>query len=87
MLKAHYVNDNNDTPPKIHDLLRLLEKTKLTSDEEMLVFLEKANYFCISARYPDEKLKFYKTCTKDFTETQLNKINYYYQWLKLKLKY
>ncbi len=74
MIKAHFVNDNDDIPPKIHDLLRLIEKTNMTPDEEMMYFLERANYFCISARYPDEKLNFYKTCTLDYTLIQFNKI-------------
>jgi len=87
MIKAHFVNDNDDVPPKLHDLLRLIEKTKLYPDEEMLTFWERANYFCISTRYPDEKLKFYNTCTLEYTESQFNKIKKYYEWLKLNLKY
>ena len=87
MLKAHFVNDNDDVPPKIHDLIRLIEKTKLSPDEEMLLFLEKANYFCISARYPDEKLKFYQSCTTEYTIIQFDKIKYYFEWLKSNLKY
>ena len=38
------------------------------------MFLMLVNSFQIEARYPDEKLDFYKTCTKEFTEINFNKI-------------
>jgi hypothetical protein len=35
----------------------------------------------IAARYPDEKMKFYKMCTRAFTADQFNRIKEIYQWL------
>jgi HEPN domain-containing protein len=87
ILKAHYVNNTGEVPPKIHDLVRLASKTKLPISENQKNFLEKVNDFLIEARYPDEKLEFYKTCTKEFTDKNLQKIKDIYQWLKSNLKY
>jgi len=50
ILKAHFVNDNEETLPKIHYLVRLSEKTKLVLSEEQINFLETANDFVIEAR-------------------------------------
>jgi len=86
ILKAHFVNDNDDIPPKIHDLVRLAEKTKLNLTDEQLTFFEKANYFVIASRYPDEKLKFYKICTQNYAENNFTTIKELYLWLKTKLK-
>ena len=87
ILKAYYVNNNNDVPPKIHDLVRLAEKSNLKLTEEQFQVLERATYFNMSARYPDEKLKFYKICTKEYTELHFNEIYDLYLWLKSNLKY
>ncbi|MBI5323960.1 MAG: HEPN domain-containing protein [Ignavibacteriae bacterium] len=87
MLKAHYVNDIDKVPPKLHDLVRLSRYINIEFNEERLEILERFNDFHIEARYPDEKLEFYKICTKEFTESNFNKIEEIYQWLLSKLKY
>jgi HEPN domain-containing protein len=87
ILKAHYVNNTGDVPPKLHDLIRLAEKAELILNEEQYRILERANYFNMSARYPDEKLKFYQICTKEYTVSNFNEIINLYQWLKSNLKY
>jgi hypothetical protein len=37
-------------------------------------FLDSVNTFNISTRYPDEKLRFYKLCTKDFAAENFARI-------------
>jgi HEPN domain-containing protein len=64
ILKAHYVNDTGNTPPKIHDLVRLAEKTKLNLTDEQMEFLDRVNDFNIESRYPDYKFLMYKTFDK-----------------------
>ncbi|MBN2108095.1 MAG: HEPN domain-containing protein [Deltaproteobacteria bacterium] len=87
ILKAKYVQDNdNQVPPKLHDLVRLSELTKLTLTEEQKLFLDEVNDFNLEARYPDYKQSFYKKCTEDFTAGYFKKIEEYYQWLKFQLK-
>lgn len=86
VLKAFYVRNKQDIPPKIHNLVRLAENTGLTFSEEQLIFLADVNDFNIETRYPDFKFSFYKTCTKEFTEEKFSKIKEMYQWLLFQVK-
>ncbi|MBM2814139.1 MAG: hypothetical protein HW421_901 [Ignavibacteria bacterium] len=86
ILKAHYVKTTGNSPPRIHDLVRLAEFSKLQLSNEQNEILERANYFNISGRYPDEKLEFYKTCTEEYTLKNFKEIEFLYLWLKLNLK-
>jgi HEPN domain-containing protein len=82
MLKAIYIRDSQRIPPRIHDLVRLAESTKLILDKEQKEFLFEVNTFNIEARYPDEKSKFYELCTNEFTTENFTKVKDMYQWLK-----
>jgi len=86
-LKAHFVNDNDDIPPKTHDIVYLAKKTKLNLQTEHIKLLDIVKDFNIEARYPDEKLNFYKKCNKDFTSKYFNEIKELFLWLKSQLKY
>ncbi len=85
-LKAFYVRDKLEIPPKIHNLLKLAESTKLTLTEDQLTFLADVNDFNIETRYPDAKFSFYQTCTKEFTEGQFLMIKEMYKWLLSQMK-
>ncbi len=54
-------------------------------DEEMVEFLDAVNTFNISTRYPDEKFKFYKLCTKEFAEQNFYRIKEIREWLLQKI--
>ena len=84
-LKAKYVKDNEITPPKVHDLLKLAKSTKLNLTTENEEFLNRVTDFNIEARYTDYKSKFYKLCTKEFTETNFSKIKETFEWIKKEL--
>lgn len=86
ILKAAFVRDNHETPPKIHDLVKLAKSTKINFNDEQLLFLNDVTGFNIEARYTDYKSKFYKLCTPEFTRTNLNKIKEMFQWIKQQLK-
>jgi HEPN domain-containing protein len=86
ILKAIYVRDNLEAPPKTHDLVKLSKSTKLKLNKEQEDFLNYVTGFNIEARYTDYKSKFYKLCTKDFTEENLSKIKETFKWLKSQLK-
>lgn len=65
--KAIWVKDNvSNFPPRIHDLVRIMEGTRaeLTGDEKK--FLKKLTEFQLDGRYPDYQFKIYKTCNKQF---------------------
>ncbi len=85
LLKAYYAKNNDDHPSLIHNLVRLAEKAELELDEEQKDMLVTVTTFNIRARYDDYKAEFYKTCTKEFTETWIKKIKGFRKWIKLKL--
>ena len=86
-LKAVYARDCQTIPPKIHDLTRLAEATKLTLTTAQKDFLDKVNDFHIEARYPDEKFAFYQRCTHEFADENLTQIKERYKWLKSQLTF
>lgn len=82
-LKAVYVRDNsNEMPPRIHNLVKLAEATKLILDEDMKLFLDEITDFNLEVRYPDYKKEFYKKCTRPFCEEKLALIKDFLQWIK-----
>jgi HEPN domain-containing protein len=86
ILKAIYVRDNKEAPPKTHDLVKLSKSTKLSLSKEQEEYLNYVTGFNIEARYTDYKAKFYKLCTKEFTGENLTKIKELFEWLKSRLK-
>ena len=86
VLKAFYVRDKQEIPPRVHNLVTLAENTNLSLADEQMVFLANLNDFNIETRYPDFKFRFYQTCTREFTEEQFSKIKEMYQWLISQMK-
>ena len=82
IIKAHFVKDTEQTPPKIHDLVKLVNRTKLQLTQEQLEFFLRVNNFNLENRYPDYKQNLYKTLTKNYSEENFNKIKEIYFWLK-----
>ncbi len=82
LLKAFYVKNIDEEVPHIHNLLRVAELANLELSDEQKIFLNLVTTFNIQARYPDLKYSFYKKCTREFTEIQLNKIKEFRQWIK-----
>lgn len=80
-LKAFYVRDKHEIPHKVHNLLLLAENTTLSLSEEQRMLLADVNDFNLETRYPDFRMSFYKTCTKEFTEEQFSKIKEMHRWL------
>ncbi len=87
LLKALFVDRNDNViPPRIHNLVRLAELSKIKLSDEQKFNLDKINDFNIEARYPDYKLEFYKRCTRNYAKEQLNKIKELYTWLDSQIK-
>ena len=85
ILKAIYVHDKEDNPPRSHRLVYLAGKTDLELREEQVELLEIVTDFNLEARYPDEKFSFYKQCTKEFTIRYLDMIEEMKEWLLQKI--
>ena len=86
MLKALYVKNVGKLPPRIHDIVWMADMAKVEFDEPTLEFMDAVNTFNISTRYPDEKLKFYKMCTHEFTRENFQHIKEIYKCLLKKIK-
>jgi len=72
LLKAHWIKFNEGSvPPKIHNLIWLINNTGVVLDEETLMFLDKFNDFQLSSRYPDYIFNISKICSDAFTTDTL----------------
>jgi len=75
LAKALWVKTHEDNfPPKVHNIIWLLEQSDIDLGEEMMDFLDGFNKFQLSGRYPDYTNNIYKRCTKEFTSEQLKKV-------------
>jgi len=75
LAKAHWVKSNEENiPPKTHNLIVLLTQACVDLGEEKMNFLVNYNNFQLSARYPDYLNEIYKVCTEQFSEKQLDNV-------------
>ena len=87
LLKSIFVSINdNENPPKTHNLVRLAELSKIELNDEQKYLLDKINDFNIQTRYPDYKMEFYKRCDEVYANEWLGKIREFYKWLKSRQK-
>ena len=84
LLKAIYAKVHVESPhaPKSHDLLFLARRSNIELDEQTEDHLERVTDFNLATRYEDEKQRFYKKCTEEFTALQINIIKELREWLK-----
>jgi len=74
LLKALWIKTNEgNTPPFVHNLLRLSTLTKEAFTEEQLQFFNEMNMFQIKGRYPDYAENLEETVTKVICEEYINK--------------
>jgi len=72
--KALWIKTNEgNTPPFVHNLLRLITLTNEIFTEEQLQFFNEMNIFQIKGRYPDYAENLEQTITKEICEDYLNK--------------
>ena len=84
-LKALYVKRLKQHAIFTHDLLRLANKIDLELSEDFEEWLDEITTFNLNARYDNYKQDFYKLCTKDFTNTWLDRIEKIRLWLRNQL--
>ena len=59
--KALWIRNNDENyPPRIHNILTILQQAKIMLDEDYLLFLLKLNQYQIEGRYPEDNEKLYK---------------------------
>ena len=83
MLKAHVTKATGKDPPRIHDLLRLVERAGLSPDNEQSKFLAYLQGFCLEGRYPD---RWPEPPSRGKTESVLNDTREMLKWLSRLLK-
>ena len=72
LAKALWVKYHQDNiPPKVHNVVWLLEQSNIDLGGEMMKFLEDFNMFQLSGRYPDYLRKMDKLCTEAYTVEQI----------------
>ena len=73
MCKALWIKNNDgNTPPFVHNLLKIATQTKEFFTEEQLQFFADMNTFQIRGRYPDYAHSFENTIDKKTAEKYLN---------------
>lgn len=81
-LKASYIRELKDVPPKTHDLNFLCAKIGLALPAEMRVFLEELNDLSVPIRYPDELKRVLKEYGKKKVGILLGKSKELFTWVK-----
>ena len=75
LAKAHWVKTHEDNhPPRVHNVVWLLEESNIDLGEHTMVFLDEFNKFQLSGRYSDYINNVYQMCTKELTSDKLEKI-------------
>ena len=86
LLKAWYVKVTSNTPPFIHDLVRLAEKGNLLIDDDRKDILDTISAFNIRGRYDDYKREFHNKCSNSFTKEWVENITEFREWIKKQLR-
>lgn len=81
LIKGLSVKINKKHPVFTHDLLRLMSFIKIEVPENYEEWLDEITTFNINARYDNYKNVFKQRCTKEFTNTWLNRIKELREWL------
>jgi len=75
LAKANWVRTHQENyPPRVHNIVYLLEQSNIDLGDDMMNFLGDFNEFQLSGRYPDYLRKIDEICTKDYTVIQLEKV-------------
>ncbi|MBI4648498.1 MAG: HEPN domain-containing protein [Bacteroidia bacterium] len=75
LLKALWIKNNNDNyPPRTHNLKYLHDEAKLSLSTEWQTELLIVNSWNIEGRYPDYQTKLYKLITKEYIDTKTQTI-------------
>jgi HEPN domain-containing protein len=87
MLKGYFVYVKNETPEKIHNLMKLAKQSGLYDmlSEERKNTLDRLDPLNIEARYPVEKEKLFKSLTQEKCLSILQMTEELYQWIKVRL--
>jgi HEPN domain-containing protein len=84
--KSLWIKNNKENyPPRIHNILTILQQAKIILDEEYLLFLLKLNQYQVEGRYPEDIEKLYKITNRKLTLQYITTIKTIAQCLLNKL--
>lgn len=86
MLKALVVQNTGSFPPKIHDLVKLVNIAKIDIETEQKEFLAKLNYYYLETRYPRELTEISKQIKKASALEFYNNTKKILKWLRSKTR-
>ena len=88
LLKAIYVDENQQTPPYTHNLLRLVDSLKIskTLNEEKNSFLETLNSYYIESRYTEEISELSGLLDREKAEQVFSSTRELFSWLKSQIE-
>ena len=78
-------NNISNTPPKIHNLIKVLDEAGITYSLEQKDFMNIMNGFQLEGRYPDYLNRLYKLYKKDNTWEILEQVKTFGEWLQQQL--
>lgn len=80
--KAVWVKNNDENfPPKTHNIVYILEKSEVLLTDEQKDFLLLLNDFQLESRYPDFKQKIFEVCNKKLADEIINNAKTIKIWL------
>ena len=87
LTKALWIKNNeSNTPPLVHNLLRLFTQTNEVFTDDQLIFVNEMNTFQIKGRYPDYVESLELSVTKEVCEEYLTKTHEMILCLQKKLQ-
>lgn len=87
LTKALWVKNHKENyPPKIHNLVRILELSEIKPNDNDMEFLDVLNWFQIEGRYPDYVNNLVKETTKNLAVQYIKQIKSISRCLKEKLQ-
>ncbi|MBU1262537.1 HEPN domain-containing protein [bacterium] len=81
-LKGLYLERLKEVPPKVHNLIYLLNKAGIKPPEDIGRFLVKLNEASVVTRYPDNIEKLQRDYTKDVVRDIVSKSKEALEWIK-----
>jgi len=85
-LKALVVQEKRETPPKIHDLFRLIHLSGIVVPEQHQVIITHLNEASIPTRYPEDMSQLVRHYNKAAAERYLARTKGLLKWLKAQIK-
>ena len=85
-LKGLYQEKLNKLPPKVHNLIYLIEKIGLELPDDLFDWISALNRLSIPTRYPEDLKEMQKDYNKDETGKIVQKTKEISRWLKIRLK-